>query len=55
MSHLLERLDGLLATDQYQLAMAQVYWKEGLADRDARFDYFFRRYPTTGLIKRAIA
>lgn len=48
MSHHLERLDGLLATDQYQLAMAQVYWKEGLADRDAQFDYFFRRYPDYG-------
>jgi nicotinate phosphoribosyltransferase len=39
---------GLLGTDQYQLAMAQVYWKEGLADRDARFDYFFRSYPDYG-------
>ena len=42
------RLDGLLGTDQYQLAMAQVYWKEGLADRRAQFDYFFRRYPDYG-------
>jgi nicotinate phosphoribosyltransferase len=43
-----DRLGGLLGTDQYQLAMAQVYWKEGLADRDALFDYFFRRYPDYG-------
>jgi nicotinate phosphoribosyltransferase len=43
-----ERLGGLLATDQYQVAMAQVYWKEGLADRDAQFDYFFRHYPDYG-------
>ena len=43
-----DRLGGLLGTDQYQLAMAQVYWKEGLADRDAQFDYFFRRYPDYG-------
>lgn len=43
-----ERLNGLLATDQYQLTMAQVYWKEGLADRTAQFDYFFRRYPDYG-------
>ncbi|HUG32240.1 MAG TPA: nicotinate phosphoribosyltransferase [Acidimicrobiia bacterium] len=43
-----ELLSGLLATDQYQLAMAQVYWKEGLAERPARFDYFFRRYPDYG-------
>ncbi len=43
-----DRLGGLLGTDQYQLAMAQLYWKEGLADRDAQFDYFFRRYPDYG-------
>lgn len=43
-----DRLGGLLATDQYQLAMAQVYWKEGLADRHGQFDYFFRRYPDYG-------
>lgn len=43
-----DRLNGLLATDQYQLAMAQVYWKEGLADREAQFDYFFRNYPDYG-------
>jgi nicotinate phosphoribosyltransferase len=48
MSGMKDRLGGLLATDQYQLAMAQVYWKEGLADRDAQFDYFFRRYPDYG-------
>jgi nicotinate phosphoribosyltransferase len=41
-------LEGVLGTDQYQLAMAQVYWKEGLADRPALFDYFFRRYPDYG-------
>lgn len=43
-----DRLSGLLGTDQYQLAMAQVYWKEGLAERDAQFDYFFRSYPDYG-------
>ena len=43
-----DRLGGLLGTDQYQLAMAQVYWKEGLADRIAQFDHFFRRYPDYG-------
>lgn len=43
-----DRFGGLLATDQYQLAMAQVYWKEGLADRHGQFDYFFRRYPDYG-------
>lgn len=43
-----DRLGGILGTDQYQLAMAQVYWKEGLAERSAQFDYFFRRYPDYG-------
>jgi nicotinate phosphoribosyltransferase len=42
------RFSGLLGTDQYQLAMAQVYSNEGLADRPAQFDYFFRRYPDYG-------
>ncbi|MDX1468682.1 MAG: nicotinate phosphoribosyltransferase [Acidimicrobiia bacterium] len=41
-------LGGVLATDQYQLTMAQMYWKEGLADRTAQFDYFFRNYPDYG-------
>jgi nicotinate phosphoribosyltransferase len=43
-----DRLGGILGTDQYQLAMAQVYWKEGVAERSAQFDYFFRRYPDYG-------
>jgi nicotinate phosphoribosyltransferase len=42
------RFDGLLGTDQYQLAMAQLYWREGLAERPAQFDYFFRSYPDYG-------
>lgn len=41
-------LGGILGTDQYQLKMAQMYWKEGLADRPAQFDYFFRSYPDYG-------
>jgi nicotinate phosphoribosyltransferase len=41
-------LGGILSTDQYQLTMAQMYWKEGLADRPAQFDYFFRNYPDYG-------
>lgn len=41
-------LGSILATDQYQLTMAQLYWKEGLADRRAQFDYFFRSYPDYG-------
>lgn len=43
-----EVVDGVLGTDQYQLTMAQLYWKEGLAERRAQFDYFFRSYPDYG-------
>ena len=41
-------LSGILATDQYQLTMAQLYWKEGLAERTAQFDFLFRNYPDYG-------
>lgn len=41
-------LGGILGTDQYQLTMAQLYWKEGIAERAAQFDYFFRSYPDYG-------
>lgn len=41
-------LGGILGTDQYQLTMAQLYWREGLAERSAQFDYFFRSYPDYG-------
>lgn len=40
--------EGFLFTDQYQLTMAQLYWKYGLHERTAQFDYFFRRYPNYG-------
>lgn len=43
-----ELLDGILQTDQYQLTMAQLYWKEGLAERHVQFDFFFRSYPDYG-------
>ncbi len=39
---------GALFTDQYQLAMAQVYFSNGLHERPARFDYSFRSYPDYG-------
>lgn len=32
-------------TDQYQLAMAQVYFQNGQRDTTAVFDYFFRKLP----------
>lgn len=40
--------EGILYTDQYQLSMAQLYYRMGLADRPARFEHFFRRYPDYG-------
>lgn len=35
-------------TDQYQLAMAQVYFKKGHKNHKAVFDYFFRKLPFKG-------
>jgi nicotinate phosphoribosyltransferase len=40
--------EGILYTDQYQLSMAQLYYRMGLAERPARFEHFFRRYPDYG-------
>ena len=40
--------EGILFTDQYQLSMAQLYYRMGLAEREARFEHFFRRYPDYG-------
>ncbi len=39
---------GALLTDQYQLTMAQLYFRNGLHERDARFEQFFRRNPDYG-------
>ena len=39
---------GPLFTDMYELAMAQVYVHDGIADRQAQFDYFFRSTPDYG-------
>jgi len=36
---------GFLMTDQYQLTMAQLYHRQGLAETPAQFEYFFRSYP----------
>ncbi|MFT7602428.1 MAG: nicotinate phosphoribosyltransferase, partial [Acidimicrobiales bacterium] len=46
MSHALA--DGILFTDQYQLTMAQLYFDNGLHERQAQFEHFFRRYPNYG-------
>ncbi len=35
-------------TDLYQIAMGQTYFREGLADKRACFDYFFRKFPFAG-------
>src|SRR5690606_29210404 len=40
--------EGILFTDQYQLTMAQLYFKQGLHERDALFEHFFRHYPNYG-------
>ena len=46
-----ELTNGILFTDQYELTMAQVYFKMGLHEKKARFEHFFRRYPDYGLSK----
>jgi nicotinate phosphoribosyltransferase len=40
--------EGILFTDEYQLTMAQLYFREGLHERRAQFDHFFRSYPNYG-------
>lgn len=40
--------EGILFTDQYQLTMAQVYYRFGLHEQQAQFDHFFRNYPNYG-------
>lgn len=36
---------GILFTDQYQLTMAQVYFRMGIHEQPALFEHFFRSYP----------
>lgn len=40
--------EGILLTDQYQLTMAQLYYRMGLHEKYAQFDHFFRDYPDYG-------
>jgi nicotinate phosphoribosyltransferase len=40
--------EGILFTDEYQLTMAQLYFRMGLHERHAQFDHFFRHYPDFG-------
>ncbi|RLC61533.1 MAG: nicotinate phosphoribosyltransferase [Chloroflexi bacterium] len=37
--------EGILLTDEYQLTMAQLYYRMGLHEKEAQFDHFFRSYP----------
>ncbi|MGC9357269.1 MAG: nicotinate phosphoribosyltransferase, partial [Anaerolineae bacterium] len=43
--------EGILLTDEYQLTMAQLYFRMGLHERLAQFDHFFRSYPDYGVHK----
>lgn len=43
--------EGILFTDQYQLTMAQLYFRVGLHEKRVQFDYFFRNYPDYGAHK----
>ena len=40
--------EGILFTDEYQLTIAQFYYRMGLHDMHAQFDHFFRSYPNYG-------
>jgi nicotinate phosphoribosyltransferase len=38
----------MLLTDQYQLTMAYAYWKNGMAEREAEFQMYYRKNPFNG-------
>ncbi len=40
--------EGILFTDEYQLTMAQLYYRMGLHEMRAQFDHFFRSCPNYG-------
>ena len=40
--------EGILFTDEYQLTMAQLYFRMGIHEAPAQFDHFFRSYPNYG-------
>jgi nicotinate phosphoribosyltransferase len=42
---------GALMTDQYQLTMAQLYFRMGLHETNAQFDHFYRSNPDYGVHK----
>jgi nicotinate phosphoribosyltransferase len=41
-------VEGILFTDQYQLSMAQLYFRMGLHEQTVQFEHFFRDYPDYG-------
>ena len=43
--------EGILYTDMYQLTMAQLYFRNGLHEKQVQFDHFFRNYPDYGTHK----
>jgi nicotinate phosphoribosyltransferase len=43
--------EGILYTDQYQLTMAQLYYRLNLHEKQVQFDHFFRSYPDYTLHK----
>jgi nicotinate phosphoribosyltransferase len=43
--------EGILFTDEYQLTMAQLYYRVGLHEKQVQFDHFFRHYPDYGAHK----
>jgi nicotinate phosphoribosyltransferase len=40
--------EGILLTDEYQLTMAQLYFRLGLHEKEVQFDHYFRKYPDYG-------
>lgn len=40
--------EGILFTDQYQFAMAQLYFQMGVHEQRVQFDHYFRTYPDYG-------
>ncbi len=40
--------EGMLFTDEYQLTMAQLYYRVGMHEKWVQFDHYFRNYPTYG-------
>jgi len=40
--------EGFLFVDQYELVMAQLYFKMGVHEQPVQFEHFFRDYPDYG-------